>query len=287
MAQQLQDCMQEIQRRAITCPTCNQKRVKSSWTRAQWFQMRPNVGGRNECRTCWRRGPTSEDWIEVEVLLRTATIWENENLDLRYQNFLISFLKEIGASRKGWSYHGVLPVRVPSDFSTSLHPHHFDPTNYVYHCVVERMVPDLQRLMAWAQTPTWCTMGDCIESLLAYDSASKSHQWGEVDTVDAARFFRELSYIYYRINRVLQWDYFTTKKRKQQLHQVLPPKRCVDHELFTGCLCNLAPDPHPTTMSCSMCGVQGCGMVIHLYAGMLHCKQCATILKSKPARAPP
>ena len=55
-------------------------------------------------------------------------------------------------------------------------------------------------------------MGDCIESLLAYDDACKQHQRGEVDTVDAACFFREMSYTYYRISRVLEGDYYTTRK---------------------------------------------------------------------------
>ena len=178
----------------LICPTCNQERKKRHWTKAQWKQTRPAVGGRNECLVCWVLGPTSADWKEVEDLLETVTGSEYQNLDLRFQDFMISFLKTIGPSRKGWSYHGVLPVRVPSDYSTKHHPDVFDPTNYVYSRVVLRNVPDLQHRMGWLCEPSWETMGDCIESLLAYANAGKQHQWKQVGTLEAAHFFREMSY---------------------------------------------------------------------------------------------
>ena len=146
-----------------------------------------------------------------------------------------SFYKAIGASRKGWSYHGVLPVREPSDPSTKPRPHVFDPTNYVYNCVMNRAVPDIQQLMGWACPPNWTTMGDCIESLLAYDDEGKKHQWEEVGTPDGAGFFREMSYNYYRIHRVLEWDWHTVRTKSTMLHQFLPPRR--DKVLSQSCFC--------------------------------------------------
>ena len=130
-------------------------------------------------------------------------------------------------------------------------------------------------------------MGDCIESLLAYDDACKQHQWGEVDTVDAARFFREMSYTYYRINRVLEWDYYTTRElRKQRLHQVFPPKmRSCDHGL--KCPCDRVQVPHASTMMCKDCRVCGCAFVIRLYRGKLRCRRCEAIITSMPERRAP
>ena len=120
----------------LICPSCNQERSKRHWTKAQWKQTRPAVGGRNECLVCWELGPTSAGWREVEDLLETVNRLEYQNLDGKFQDFMISFLKTTGASRKGWSYHGVLAVRVPSDFSTKHHTDVSDPTNYVYSRVI-------------------------------------------------------------------------------------------------------------------------------------------------------
>ena len=198
---------------------------------------------------------------------------------------MISFLKEIGASRKDWSYNGVLLVRVPSDPSRKLHPYVFDPTNYVYSCVVTRAVPDIQRLMGWALPPTWSTMGDCIESLLAYDDAGKQHQWEQVTTSDGADFFREMSYNYFRIHRVLDWDWCSARRRSTMLHQFLSPRR--DHVLFKRCFCPHVSVPHPSTMRCSACGVQGCAMVIRLYRAKLYCRKCKAIVESMPTRVAP
>ena len=182
---------------------------------------------------------------------------------------MISFLKTIGASRKGWTYHGVLPVRVPSDYSTKHHPDVFDPTNYVYSGVILRNVPDLQHQTGRLCEPSWSTMGDCIESLLAYANAGKQHQWKQVGTLEAAHFFREMSYSYYRINRVIPWDRHTTRKMKIMPHELFPRA-----QKSTKCLCTHVPDPHPSTMKCSNCNTQGCAFIIHLHSGTLWCTTC-------------
>ena len=271
----------------MLCPTCGEGRLyHRDWTDTQWEYKKVNVGGRNECQSCWSRGPNPTDWIEVEHRLQMILSWETQNLDLRYQHFMISFLKTIGASRKDWSYHGVLPVREPSDPSTKPRPHFFDPSNYVYSCVMNRAVPDIQQLMGWACPPNWTTLGDCIESLLAYDDEGKKHQWEEVGTPDGAGFFREMSYNYYRIHRVLEWDWLTGRTRSTRLHQFLPPKR--DKLLLQDqCFCPYVALPHSSTMRCSLCGVRGCAMIIHLYRYKLYCRACEAILEGRPTRPTP
>ena len=272
---------------SMLCPTCGERRLyHRDWTDTQWEYKKVNVGGRNECQSCWSRGPNPTDWIEVEHRLQMILSWETQNLDLRYQHFMISFLKTIGASRKDWSYHGVLPVREPSDPSTKPRPHVFDPTNYVYNCVMNRAVPDIQQLMGWACPPNSKTLGDCIESLLAYDDEGKKHQWEEVGTPDGAGFFREMSYNYYRIHRLLEWDWFTVRTRSKRLHQFLPPKR---HKILLQdqCSCLCVALPHPSTMRCSFCDARGCAMIVHLYRDKLCCRACKAIVESMPTRIAP
>ena len=251
----------------MICPACSQSRRKRDWTTAQQAQKKPNVGGRNECKICWKQGPTSEDWKEVNRRFAFVCGFERQNFDLRYQAFMISFLTMIGASRKEWSYKGVLPVRVPSDPSTKEHPETFDPSNYVYACVIRRAVPDMQIMMGWAFPPNEGTMGDCIESLLAYDDDGKQHDWKQVNTPEGARFFRETSYNYYRMHRVLAWDYQTTRKRSSMLHRVLPPRRY-------WCLCDRIFAIHESALTCSRCHVHGCGLFITLYRNRLYCTTC-------------
>ena len=251
----------------MICPACSQPRRRRDWTAAQQVQKKPNVGGRNECKICWAQGPTSKDWKEVHKRFAFVCGFERQNLDLRYQAFMISFLTEIGASRKEWSYEGILPVRVPSDPSTKKYPKVFDPSNYVYACVMKRAVPDIQELMGWAFAPNDKTMGDCIESLLAYDDDGKQHAWKQTNTPEGARFFRETSYNYYRIHRVLAWDCQTTQGRSQMLHRVLPPRR-------DWCLCDLIFAIHDSTLTCSRCHVHGCGLFITRYRKRLYCRTC-------------
>ena len=251
----------------MICPACSQPRRRRDWTVAQRVQKKPNVGGRNECKICWAQGPTSKDWKEVHKRFAFVCGFERQNLDLRYQAFMISFLTEIGASRKEWSYEGILPVRVPSDPSTKKYPKVFDPSNYVYACVMRRAVPDIQELMGWAFSPNEKTMGDCIESLLAYDDDGKQHAWKQTNTPEGARFFRETSYNYYRIHRVLAWDCQTTQRRSQMLHRVLPPRR-------DWCLCDLIFAIHDSTLTCSRCHVHGCGLFITRYRKRLYCRTC-------------
>ena len=251
----------------MICPACSQPRRKRDWTAAQQVQKKPNVGGRNECKICWAQGPTSKDWKEVHKRFAFVCGFERQNLDLRYQAFMISFLTEIGASRKEWSYEGILPVRVPSDPSTKKYPKVFDPSNYVYACVMRRAVPDIQELMGWAFAPNEKTMGDCIESLLAYDDDGKQHAWKQTNTPEGARFFRETSYNYYRIHRVLAWDCQTTQRRSQMLHRVLPPRR-------DWCLCDFIFAIHDSTLTCSRCHVHGCGLFITRYRKRLYCRTC-------------
>ena len=145
----------------MICPACDLlKYSKESWTDAQWRQRRPNIGGRNHCKACWDRGPSAEDWEEAENLIDTLDRWEYMNIDLRYQTFMVSFLKVVGASRKEWSYMGVLPVRLATDYSTGPKPNTFDPTTEVYACVVRREVPHIQQCMGgpFLQTPQqWAT----------------------------------------------------------------------------------------------------------------------------------
>ena len=271
---------------SMICPKCNHLRPEHhNWTDAQWNQKKPNVGGRNECQSCWTNGPTTTDWSEVQERLRTISGLERQNHDLRYQHFMKSFLKQIGASRKNWSYHGVLPVRFASDPSTKLHEHVLDPTNYVYSCVMKRAVPDIKRLMGWADEPNWSTMGDCIESLLAYDDAGGGHEWNGVTTHDGAGFFREMSYNYFRIHRVLEWDWHTARTRSTLLHEVLPPRRY--HMVLGRCLCGHVSVPHQSTMRCSVCGLPGCAMIIHLYRPKLYCGTCKAIVQSMPTRDAP
>ena len=130
---------------------------------------------------------------------------------MRYQRYLAAFVLSVGGDRKAWSYNGVLPIRDSKDYKSGRWPTTFDPSNLVYAEVCWQAAPDLQELCSWSFPPNNCTLGDCIECLLAYDDAKHDFQTHGVNTPDAADFFREMSYSYWRVHRVLSWNYQTRK----------------------------------------------------------------------------
>ena len=77
------------------------------------------------------------------------------NMALEYLQFMIAFLQSMGKdARKNWSYHGVLPIRVPTDYATARKRPAFDPSNWVYASVVMAEYPKLQEAMCWANPPS-------------------------------------------------------------------------------------------------------------------------------------
>ena len=103
------------------CSKCQRDLTHGMWTEAQWREQRSDVGGRDECRECWQRGPTSTDWMEVDRMVLLVDALSLKNVSLVYQDFMTSFLCSMTSEeRKIWSYKGYLPVRVPTDYKT--HP---------------------------------------------------------------------------------------------------------------------------------------------------------------------
>ena len=168
-------------------------------------------GGRDCCRMCWGRGPHCDDWVDYLRHIALLDELVRRNVDMRYQRYLAAFVLSVGGDRKAWSYHGVLPIRDWKDYRTSRCPRSFDPSNLVYAEVCSQAAPDLQELCRWPFPPNICTLGDCIECLLAYDDAKHDFQAHGVNTPDAANFFREMSYSYWRVHRVLSWNSETRK----------------------------------------------------------------------------
>ena len=193
------------------------------------------------------------------------------NLDLKYQDYMVSFLSKMKCNRKGWSYHGVLPVRVPTDYATRRYPDVFDPSNHVYSCVVRREVPRIQQMMHWAFPPNAELMGDCVESLLAVDDAVIPLEFDGISLHDAAHFFREMSYCTWRIHRVLVWDRLTTNTKNASLDIMLPCNKAVNTK---RCQCRNSKVPHDYTMVCAECLMTGCGLEIFLYRDALWCRRC-------------
>ena len=125
---------------------------------------------------------------------------------------MAEFVNAVGAERKALSHHGVLPIRGEKDYATATWPTTFDPINAVYAAAVcWQAVPLIQELCCWVNRPNDITLGDCIECLLAFDDAGRELQVGDVCSRNAADFFREMSYAYYRVNRVLSWNAATTR----------------------------------------------------------------------------
>jgi hypothetical protein len=51
------------------------------------------------------------------------------NLGLKYQDYMVSSIRKVKGLRKGWGYHGALPVRVPTDYATRAWRFVFDHGN--------------------------------------------------------------------------------------------------------------------------------------------------------------
>jgi hypothetical protein len=86
------------------------------------------------CRTCWKRGPGDRDVIELQ-----DELWwwqfDKEELGRGMSEFLVEFVRYVGADRKAWSHHGMLPSLLPSDprgRADAGGRWTFDPTNRVY-----------------------------------------------------------------------------------------------------------------------------------------------------------
>ena len=125
----------------MNCHKCRRHLGACCWTDAQWQLKQSNVGGRDECRECWKRGPTSEDWREVDDMAAKLKALSYKNCDLGYENCLASLVGEMDSAgrRKSWSYRGVLPVRCRTDYITKPSRRTFDPGNYVYAYVIRRL----------------------------------------------------------------------------------------------------------------------------------------------------
>ena len=190
----------------MRCKKCQRDCAHDLWTDAQWSQRRSDVGGRDECRECWQRGPTSTDWMEVHRMVLLVDALSLKNVSLVYQDFMTSFLCSMTSEeRKCWSHQGFLPVRVPTDYRTHPNRKAFDPRNVVYESVIEREVPNIQSMMDWSDPPNRVTCGDCIESLLAKDELRLNLRYAGISLRKGAHFFRELAYATWRIYRVLEW----------------------------------------------------------------------------------
>ena len=140
------------------------------------------------------------------------------NLFLDYERFLIGFLSSMSSfDRKAWSYHGVLPIREPTDFSSAPFRETFDLGNPVYQIVIHREVPHIRELMEWSNLPNACTCGDCIESLLAFaaDPDLREVSFAGITVHSAEHFFKEMSYNVWRIARVLHWHNVTAIDRNK------------------------------------------------------------------------
>ena len=190
----------------MRCSKCQRDLTHGMWTEAQWREQRSDVGGRDECRECWQRGPTSTDWMEVDRMVLLVNDLSLKNVTLVYQDFMTSFVCSMTSEeRKSWSHKGFLPVRVPTDYRTHPNRKAFDPRNVVYESVIEREVPNIQSMMDWSDPPNRVTCGDCIESLLAKAERCPKLSYAGISLRDGAHFFRELSYATWRIHRVLEW----------------------------------------------------------------------------------
>ena len=256
------------------CSKCQRDLTQGMWTAAQWREQRSDVGGRDECRECWQRGPTSIDWMEVNHTVLLVNDLSLKNVTLVYQDFMTSFLCSMTSEeRKCWSHEGFLPVRVPTDYRTHRRRKEVDPRNVVYKNVVEREIPNIQSMMEWSHPPNEVTCGDCIESLLGKATCRRKVSYAGISLRDGAHFFRELSYATWRIHRVLAWHRDTAGAQAGPhagLHEVLHAPL----HLF-GCNCgHVMENPHTYTMQCQGCAKCACGLEIHMYRNRLLCRTC-------------
>ena len=266
--------------RMMFCQQCSRFLPHDSWTESQWKQKLSDVGGRNECRSCWKAGPRASDYQEVEDRARELHELSHQNLTLQFQDFMVALLQSLPrVTRKDWSYKGVLPVRCPTDFRTSTWRNTFDPGNRTYFNVIMAEVPDIQRLMGWAFRPSKALCGDCIESLLAIDDAPgfSSRTFAGISVHDGANFFREMSYKTWRVWRVIQWHNETVRTGGAPwvFTDVLKsPVHSTGCTQTTRCIRCTLDVPHAATMRCTRCGTLGCGLAISLCTGGLLCRKC-------------
>ena len=191
----------------MECPQCRQElSLRKYWTVAQRKHLSPSVGGRNYCIQCYNQGPNREDYQEVSDWLSKIAQWSATHQDNNYpwQRFMVNFLRRMDAhTRKDWSYKGLLPVRVATDYITgqARGKDSFDPRNVSYAIVIRREVPSLPEEMSWTGGASEELCGDCIEALMAAAQV-KPHQRGpelegladEEAWQGANSFFTEYSY---------------------------------------------------------------------------------------------
>ena len=144
---------------------------------------------------------------------------------------MVNFLRRMDArTRKDWSYKGLLPVRVATDYITR-HPRGrlaFDPRNVCYAIVIRREVPSLPEEMSWTGGASEELCGDCIEALMAAAQV-KPHEKGpelkgladEEAWQGANSFFTEYSYAVWRMHRVQTWHEDTVKFCGEEVRELL------------------------------------------------------------------
>ena len=290
----------------MRCPCCKESLSfrQGYWTEAQKKHKKPNVGGRNCCTGCYKRGPAKEDYAEVSECLSKIKQWSASHRDDDYpwQRFMADFLQRMDRrTRKQWSHRGLLPVRVPTDYMTNLPRGRdaFDPRNESYAIVIKREVPRLPELMSW-QDVSKVLCGDCIEALMAAAQEMPQHRGPELqeladedDWKKANSFFTEYAYAVWRIFRVVRWHKETVKHCSGEVHQLLervddcfcardcfPTQRTIaadyvhPSDSVASSSSSTPAEPElfnlcqtcwfPTTMDCSRCQVAGCGLCIIL-----------------------
>ena len=104
----------------MRCPLCRRLQDRAEWTKAQWRQQSPAIGGRNHCKACHQDGPSQEDWCEVRTQLEYVRSLQDyhERTGFYWSAYLADFLRTISCSRKAWSHKGVLKVRCETDYIT-------------------------------------------------------------------------------------------------------------------------------------------------------------------------
>jgi hypothetical protein len=203
------------------------------------------------CRTCWKRGPGDRDVIELQ-----DELWwwqfDKEELGRGMSEFLVEFVRYVGADRKAWSHHGMLPSLLPSDprgRADAGGRWTFDPTNRVYGRVVLELCPQLATQLGWQYEPADETCGDCIEALLGVWAhcpwGPYTEDWRpagvNVQLRSAARYFELMSYRTYRIFRILDWYRDTFGARQ---HSAAETAICARAISFAG---PYNAPPRPTT----------------------------------------
>ena len=117
------------------------------------------------------------DYEEVSDLLSKIVQWSATHRHDNYpwQSCMVSFLRCMDPrTRKDWSYKGVLPIRVPTDYITKAPGGRdaFDPSNEAHAIVIRREVPNLAEKMSWRLGAGKVLCGDCIEALMGAAAAA-------------------------------------------------------------------------------------------------------------------